>query len=119
MLPTPPIHTTQYSCASSNFCAAITDGDIAVIAQKHQDGSITLRSSVLAGADGGQAHLTAISCPVNGFCKATGDWDVYTYSHGRWSQGVFIQDQGWFQSIFCASKTACVAYTNSGWEYRV
>ncbi len=101
------------SCASAGFCAAVQNGGTA--AYIYSGGKWT--GSQLTGADGGPAHLTAVSCPADGSCVATGGLNVYQYTGGGWSRGTQLKHSGVFTSVSCASGPVCVAVDNSGEAY--
>ena len=101
------------SCASPGFCAAVVSGS--TTAYIYSGGTWT--SSQLVGADGGPAHLTAVSCPAAGFCVATGGLNVYQYTGGAWSHGTQLKHGGAFTSVSCASTTFCLAVDNGGSAY--
>jgi hypothetical protein len=103
---------TQVSCATASFCAAITSGNTAYI-----DNDGTWSSSQLTGTGGNPANLTAVSCPAAGFCIATGEFDAYTYSAGKWSVGQQVQDTNDFTAISCHTSSFCVAADDDGNVY--
>ena len=101
------------SCASADFCAAVVSaGTTAYI---YSGGNWT--GSQLVGADGGPAHLTAVSCPAVGFCVATGGLNVYQYTGGAWSRGAQVKQSGLFTAVSCPSTAFCLAVDNSGNAY--
>jgi hypothetical protein len=102
----------QVSCATTSFCAAITSGATAYI-----DSNGTWSASQLTGTGDNPANLTAVSCPVAGFCLATGEYDAYTYSAGTWSTGVQVQDTNVFTAIACHTSGFCVAADDDGQVY--
>ena len=101
------------SCPTSSFCAAISADDDAFT---YSGGSWSAPSR-LVGADGGAGNLTWVSCPASGTCIATGRWNAYVYSGGRWAQGHVVQDTYWLDSVSCASANFCVAADNAGNVY--
>jgi hypothetical protein len=101
------------SCASDSFCAAVAMGG--TTAYIYSGGKWT--SSQLNGADGGPAHLNAVSCPADGSCVATGGLNVYQYTGGAWSRGTQLKHGGSFTSVSCGAVTFCVAVDNSGHAY--
>ncbi|HEV3260744.1 MAG TPA: protein kinase [Gemmataceae bacterium] len=101
---------TSVSCATSSFCAATSTGDEAFT---YSNGGWSAPSQ-LVGADGAAANLTSVSCPAAGMCIATGRWDTYTYSGGRWAQGHLVENTAFLMSVSCASASFCIAADNAG-----
>jgi len=97
------------SCPDTTFCAAITSGATAYIYSNGDWSSSSLED--------GAANLTAISCPVAGYCVATGDWTIYTYSNGAWGTGDEIQEQNYFTAISCPTTSFCIATDDNGDVY--
>ncbi|HUD37403.1 MAG TPA: SGNH/GDSL hydrolase family protein [Streptosporangiaceae bacterium] len=104
---------TGISCASTQFCVATSGGATAYV--RGNDGHWSAHQ--LVGSDGSPANLTAVSCPVDGYCVATGDEDTYTYSGGKWARGVQVQDDNDFTAISCPTTSRCVAVDSGGNAY--
>jgi hypothetical protein len=104
---------TSVSCATTTFCAATGANGRADI---YTDGSWS-GPTQLTGADGNPADLKRVSCPSAGFCVATGKWDAYTYSAGRWATGYQLQQSYTFASISCPAATFCLAADSGGDVY--
>jgi hypothetical protein len=101
------------SCASAGFCAVTSTGTAAYI---YAAGKWT--TSQLHGADGGPAHLKAVSCPAAGQCEAVGGLNTYTYAAGAWSGGTQVQNGNVFTAISCPAASFCVAVNNAGSAFR-
>ncbi len=100
------------SCSSTSFCGAIDSSGNAYV-----DVSGSWSSSSLVSSDNDSANLTAISCPTDGYCLATGYYNVYVYSGGMWATGYEVQNNADFTSISCASTNYCVAADEGGNVY--
>jgi serine/threonine-protein kinase len=101
------------SCAAADFCAVTSTGTAAYI---YSGG--TWRTSQLMGADGGPAHLKAVSCPSVGHCMAVGGLNTYAYTAGAWSRGTQVQNGHVFTSISCPTDSFCVTVNDAGSAYR-
>lgn len=103
------IDLTGVSCSSPGFCAAVSTGATAYI---YSGGTWTV--SDLTGASGHPAQLTAVSCPDDGHCVATGAHDSYQYTAGAWSRGTHIADSHALTSVSCAAGSFCAAVDDGG-----
>ena len=101
------------SCATSSFCVATNSGADAFT----YSGGAWSGPSQLVGVDNVAANLTSVSCPAAGTCIATGRWDTYSYSGGRWAQGHLVENTSFLVTISCASASFCVAADNAGNTY--
>jgi eukaryotic-like serine/threonine-protein kinase len=99
------------SCATISFCAAIDSYNDAYI-----DVNGTWSNASLNSTDG-DGNLTWVSCPTSGYCLATGDNDVYTYSNSTWATGYEVQDNNNFASVSCPTTSFCMAVDGGGEAY--
>lgn len=100
-----PARPYDLSCADSSFCAAL-DADGAGVVWDGHDWTRLPKLNV-------KAYVSGVSCPVAGWCVATGDQgEAAILSGGSWHE-VQLGPHPW-NDVSCASTASCLAVGMDG-----
>ncbi len=105
------------SCASSDFCVAITKNDRAIT----YNGTAWSTPVVIDDATDtyGPAELTGVSCPSVSFCVVVDTLgNAVTYNGTGWADPVNVDDSStfpWLTAVSCASSSFCAALDYDGY----
>ena len=100
---------TSVSCASSDFCIAVSNAGIALTWN-----GTSWSQSVLIDPNPNYS-LTSVSCPSATFCVAVvSNGDALTWNGTSWSQPVSIDPNLNLDSVSCPSSTFCAAVDFNG-----